>query len=361
MAATFQTDGGGALYAEQWSGSFLDYTLDWSDALEDGDSIAQSEWTHEPGIIVARKSFTDTGATSWISGGLAGVSYLVRNTITTGTGRQDSRSFRVFVRAAEALGAGLPASIFPSLPAAVASLRRDRLAGPAQLWLAGVELSDEYLLDKLLVAERHAERRLRLFLTPREMVAEDAPEEEVAALEAAGHRVEREPGYDFEPGGLGGDNWTAISLRHPPVLAIHSCEFRFAGGFTYLVPPAWFRLDSKVGRLQLVPTGVQALLQMGGQALSVIGGGRTWPLGVRIRYRSGLANARRDHPDLLDLIAKIAVLDVLDDQFMPSSGSISADGLSQTQQWDSGKHRAAIDARLDAIRQSMRGLRLAVL
>ena len=48
-------------------------------------------------------------------------------------------------------------------------------------------------------------------------------------------------------------------------------------------------------------------------------------------------------PEILDVIKKKAVLNVLADSYIPQSGSISADGLSQSMSMDISKYSDAID------------------
>jgi hypothetical protein len=361
MAASFTADAGG-LRATQSSGAALDYTLDWSESLDGGDAINTSDWTADAGLIVDRQSSEDTSTTAWLSGGLGGRSYRVTNTIITNTGRTDTRSFRVFIEDAAALGAGRP-SVFPSLADAVARFRRDRLSGPAQAWLAGVELSDEYLLDKLVAAESYVEHRLRLFLYPREVLPSGATQAERDALDEAGTPWVEEPGYDHDPDVMMGRSWAMTDLMHRPVIAVHEFRFAYPGPSStiFVVPKDWIRLDKKRGRLQLVPVQSAGMMSFSGVILSALNAGRTVPLAIQIRYRAGLENAQRDYPEILNLIFKLAVLDVLDDQFLPGSGSTSVDGLSQTMSWDSAAPRKALDDKLDAIRTSLSGIRLMTL
>lgn len=360
MTASFQTDGAG-LRAEQNAGDELDYTLDWAESLEGGDEITESEWTSDPGISVGRKSHTASTATCWLSGGIADRWYRVTNTIVTETSRRESRSFRVFVRGAD-VGAGVR-SVFPDLAAAVATMRRDKLLGVQQTYLAGQPVSDEYLLAKLLAAEAAVERQLRVFLTPVEILPSGATQEERAAFDADGVRWIEEPGYDHERGQQTTDAWGALSLRQRPVIAIHGIRFAFPSVQDKLldIPDNWIRLDKKYGRLQLVP--VQSASYFGaasGLILTSMSTGMTLPGALQIRYRAGLQNVARDYPDLLNLITKTAVLDLIDDLFLASGGSTSVDGLSQSFTFSSDTHRQAIDQKLDRLRQSILGIRLAV-
>ncbi len=67
----------------------------------DDDTITASTWRVDgDGLEVETNppaSFTDTTATVWISGGLAGVAYPLVNTITTEGGRTYERTIRVHV------------------------------------------------------------------------------------------------------------------------------------------------------------------------------------------------------------------------------------------------------------------------
>lgn len=356
MATSFRTDAGG-LWAEQRAGSDLDYTLDWSDALDDGDGVAASAWAATAGVAVDRFAFDDAATTAWVSGGIAGRWYTVTNTVTTGAGRVFVRSFRVYVSGPVAQAP----SVFGDLSSAVASLRRDRLMALAQTWLAGVSLTDEYLLGKLLAAERTVERRLRVFLTPREIVPDGAPQAEIDALEASGERVEFEPGYDHAPGDLGGSAWGMVHLRQRPVSAVRSVVLSYPSGLDFPVPQDWIRADKKYGVFQLVPVQLSAGMTLSGMVLSALSAGMGVPLAVKVRYRAGLEDAADRHPDILSLVKKMAVLDALEDLFLPSGGSTSVDGLSQGFQLDLGSQRGGLEDALDRMRQSLHGIRLAVL
>lgn len=76
-------------------GATLDYAVDWSDWLEAGETISDSEWTVEAGLTEEASpapSELDGITTIWLSGGTAGAYYTVTNTITTSVGRIDERS-----------------------------------------------------------------------------------------------------------------------------------------------------------------------------------------------------------------------------------------------------------------------------
>lgn len=59
------------------------YTIDWSDWLATGDSIATSVWTLPSGLTNVTDSSTSTTTAIKISGGVAHASYTLTNTVTT--------------------------------------------------------------------------------------------------------------------------------------------------------------------------------------------------------------------------------------------------------------------------------------
>lgn len=75
----------------------LDYQIDWSPWLG-ADQIATSVWEAEVGITVDSSSNNTTKATVWLSGGVHGENYEIRNRITTGGGRTDDRTINIEVR-----------------------------------------------------------------------------------------------------------------------------------------------------------------------------------------------------------------------------------------------------------------------
>ena len=60
----------------------LDYQIDWSDWLADGESIVTSEWIVTGATIDSEES-TATVSTAWISGGSVGTMISLTNRITT--------------------------------------------------------------------------------------------------------------------------------------------------------------------------------------------------------------------------------------------------------------------------------------
>jgi hypothetical protein len=79
----------------------LDYTVDWTSWLAAGETITASTWVVPSGLTqtTPSPSITAGKTTVWLTGGTAGQSYNVANHITTSQGRQDQRTFTVYVEA----------------------------------------------------------------------------------------------------------------------------------------------------------------------------------------------------------------------------------------------------------------------
>lgn len=91
--------------------STLDYEIDWANGGANdgsatdygwlqGDTIKTSTWAATTGITVVSSSMTTTKTIVWLSGGTAGSSYEVTNTITTNNtpARIDQRTIRIEVQ-----------------------------------------------------------------------------------------------------------------------------------------------------------------------------------------------------------------------------------------------------------------------
>lgn len=77
----------------------LDYSIDWSEWLVDGDALSDSDWSAEDGITIDNDTLVGNITTVWLSGGSVNKSYRVVCHITTTGGREDDRS--IFVKMAE--------------------------------------------------------------------------------------------------------------------------------------------------------------------------------------------------------------------------------------------------------------------
>ncbi len=317
-------------------------------------------------LIPMQPLFSTTPGQQWATGGLVVAYSALQTTLLT----PGPILLQVAVLPALALVPELfyfplevaaPADISPLFVRgpALASLRQDRLLQVLQTYAPGATFSDDYLWGKLRAAEADAERRLRVFFSPVEIIPQGSPED-TDALDAANVRWIEEPGYDFDPDLFKGETWGLIETRQRPIIRIDSIYFAWPSpgmGVAFTVPASWLRIDKKYGRLNLVPTQNLLTLPLNTFILSALSGGRSVPLMMQIRYAAGLKNAARDYPDLTDLVQKMAVLNLLADLFLPQSGSISADGLSQSMSLDLDKYRQAIEDRLEALRQAIHGVR----
>lgn len=76
----------------------IDYWIDWSKWLRDGDTILVSEWEVPDGIEVDSETNSTTLTTIWLSGGIAGQSYSLTNRITTSQGRTQDKTITIIVK-----------------------------------------------------------------------------------------------------------------------------------------------------------------------------------------------------------------------------------------------------------------------
>lgn len=80
--------------------SVLDFTINWAPWLPAEDTIDTSNWTvgTPSGVTITSTSQSANTTTVWISGGTAGVTYHVVNTITTTGGRTDERTLSLYTK-----------------------------------------------------------------------------------------------------------------------------------------------------------------------------------------------------------------------------------------------------------------------
>lgn len=86
----------------------LRYGVDWSDWLDEGETIASSSWAVETATGTPADDLavmgspapqnSGTGTTAYLEKGVLGIEYTVRNRITTTENQQADRSFVVYIR-----------------------------------------------------------------------------------------------------------------------------------------------------------------------------------------------------------------------------------------------------------------------
>lgn len=254
---------------------------------------------------------------------------------------------------------GTDSALFPDRQSAVSGLQ-------SQLVSMGYTISESDAWASIKAAVADAQHKLRVFLRPTVIVPDDAPLSEIQALEAAGTAYATEAAYDYDPHVYQGEAWGFVALRQKPLISIQSMQFAYPtpGQTIFEVPASWMRLDKQYAHLQLVPVGMTVLAPLSAMMLGTISGGRSMPMLVRIRYTAGLTDAHLAYPDLVDATKKLAAFKILQGQFLPQSGSISADGLSQSSSIDFDKWMhgpGGIDATFDKLYEAIHGPRLAVL
>lgn len=255
-----------------------------------------------------------------------------------------------------------PSALFPNPVAALAALRRDNLMLAAGRGVPSVTLSDEYLWSKIIAAESATARDLRVHLQPTVIIPDDAPQSEVDALEAAGTPYAQEPAYDYESAFFRGEKWGYMVARNKPIISVQSLRFVYPTNLqqVFEVPLDWLRFDKHSSHIRLVPTSTSFAAPLAAFALQVMGGGHIIPFMIQLRYTAGLKDAAKNWPELVDVVKKRAVLEIINDAFLPSSSSISADGLSQSLSIDALHYQEMIDHKLYGGRGCNGGLMTAI-
>lgn len=244
---------------------------------------------------------------------------------------------------------------------AVERMRTDGLVMAASGALPSIVLSDDYIWDKLRAAEAEIGHELRVPLGLTTFFPLQPTDEEIAALNGAPWGID--PGYDYSPESFGySDKWGMIKLRNKPLRSVSRVRFAYPGGrgSSYDLPLDWLRMDKKYGIIQFVPSSTAFVAPLNAFVMQAIGNGRTIPLAIQISYVAGLENVAASFPELLDVVTKKAVLKIVEDAFLPQSGSISADGLSQSLSVDMDKYHDAVDRILNGGKGSNGGLMTAI-
>lgn len=256
--------------------------------------------------------------------------------------------------------AGSGSALFPDKAAAITKMRRDRLVLATQTHFSGVELEDDYIWEKLLAAEGEVSRTLRVKLQPTIFFPEQPTQEQIDALN--GMPWELDEGYDYDPAMYTADRWGFFQTHSSPLIEVKDIRFAYParGNNVFDIPEDWLQLDRKYGHVRIVPLSTTAMAQLTPMLMQLVAVGRIIPNMVRITYVAGLKNAAAEYPELVDAVKKLAVLKIIEDGFLPQSGSISGDGLSQSMSVDMGKYEDSIDRILTGGAGSNGGLRAAI-
>lgn len=350
-------------FIEQDKNALLDYSQDWTDFIVGSDSITNSVWSADSTDIVLSNALISGAVTTvWVTGGVAGKLYRITNTILTAQGRKDLRSFVLMIGDVSADPIKPVKTALFNRFTSISEFKRESLAFLDKSFPVD-NLTDDYIWDSLVSAESEASRQLRVFFEPTTVIPEEAPAEEVNRLIASGTKFVQEASYDYEPNAWSGDGWGYMILRKTPVISLESVIFSYPKPNSQIlnVNPDWVRLDNKYGHVRFVPSGpMMAYGPVSFFLMSAIASGRHIPGMIAVRYVAGLKNAAQDYPDLVTVVKRMAILRVLKNAFLPQSSSISADGLSQSTSVDVSKWQEGIDHSLEALRQSIHGIRFGV-
>lgn len=238
---------------------------------------------------------------------------------------------------------------------AITKMRRDMLVRSAIIH-SKKPMSDDYLWDKLRAAEKDLEHRLKTTFTPCHYIPMKPTPDQLEKL--SGTRWDIDPGYDYSRKNQRTDAWGMLTVRKKPLIDVIKMRTTFPaqGSTLYDYPPDWLRIYPKYGQIQIVPTGTGAVLSSSSVAIVQQLAMTSIPLMMQIEYTAGLKDVHTEYPDLIDVIYKTAVVKITEDLMAPSSGSISADGLSQSISIDTAKYRDMIDAAINGTGSGNGGL-----
>jgi hypothetical protein len=235
-------------------------------------------------------------------------------------------------------------------------MRSDRLMAAAAGAMQNVEVSDDYIWEKVRAAEAEISQTLRVPLVPTRFFPHPPTDDELADLD--GMAWEIEVGTDYDPSMFERDKWGFIVTRQKPIISIDRMRFQYPtqGMGYYDIPKEWLTFDAKYGHIRIVPTSSAVLTSMSGFVMTNIAAGRVIPSMIQFVYTAGLTDVSNKYPQLLDAIKKLAVTKVLADAFLPQMGSISADGLTESMSTDMSKYQDTIDHILNGAEGSNGGL-----
>lgn len=278
-------------------------------------------------------------------------------TVTGGVGGYAEYRFKLDVAA---VGAVTRSSLFIK-DLIVSELRQDRLMMAAQGALPGLTVTDDYLWEKVRAAEAATARDLRVPLVPTAFFVNPPSAEDLAPF-PAGIAWDIDPAYDYDPSFFQGDKWGFLVTRQKPIIQVTQIQFAYPNPMTAIwsIPLDWIRMDQRFGHIRFVPATSAFSAPLSAFMLQALGGGKVVPFMIQISYSAGLTDAWTNWPDVIEVIKKRSVLKVIQDVFLPQSGSISADGLSQSISVDMDKYHDMIDTMLYGPKGTNGGLMTAI-
>lgn len=348
------------LWVQQDKDARTNYKFNLAPLLPDaGDTLTSVSWVPGAGITVDG-SFSGTEAAAWISGGSVSTWYSCVVSWQSQSGAAGQLVLRIFILADAELDVEMGSALFPNKFTAIAQLRRDNLLVAAESYSVVNELSDDYLWGKLRAAEEELSMVLRVKFQPTQFFPLPPTQAEIDALN--GMPWEEDPAYDYDPEMFGADKWGFLATRQRPIVSVQRLRYSYpsAEQTIFDIPLDWLKFDKKYGQIRIVPTSHGSTVLLNTYLLQLLGASRHIPHMLQLTYVAGLTNAIRDYPHLVDAVKKTAVLKIIEDSFLPQSGSISADGLSQSMSVDMSKYSDSINEILYGPKGSNGGLMAAI-
>ena len=308
-------------------------------------SATGADWPN--GVVVAAFTALETGALTAgppdIMLELSGPGFIKR--------------FRVHVEDS----ADVPRSLLFVRDIIVDELRGDQLVMMAQTFFPGITLTDDFLWSTVQAAESEIARDLRVPLVPTQFYANPPDQTTIDAL-PPGMPYAVDPAYDYDPDFFTGEKWGFLVLRKKPLISVSKIRFVYPAptiGF-YDIPADWLRIDRKYAHIRFVPASSPFVAPLNAFILQALGGGRSIPFAIECTYIAGLTDVWGTYPELIDATKKKAVLKIIENGFLPQSGSISADGLSQSMSIDLKVYRDGINTILNGPPGANGGLMTAI-
>jgi hypothetical protein len=245
--------------------------------------------------------------------------------------------------------------LFP-IADALTQFRADQLPLLQANFALPVAPSDGLLTRKFEAAEGELQRELGVYLAPTMIFGGvDPTDEQIAALNGAPYAIES--GYDMTPDFFSVGQWGTLMLRSRPVKSITSMKFIYPTLNAQVIdmPTSWIQLDKRMGLVNVVPGPGGLNIPLNIFAMQAMNTGTTVPNMIRVQYTAGLDPTHFMYADVQDVCMRLVGLRLIKDTFTPQSGSISADGLSQSQSVDLAKFADGIKDDIAAMRSKLLG------
>jgi hypothetical protein len=243
----------------------------------------------------------------------------------------------------------------------ITEMRQNQLLLLAENYFPNITLTDDFIWEQIRSAEFETSKDLRVRFSPTQFFPLDPTAAQISAL-TPGMPYSVDAPYDYDQDFFWGDKWGFIVTRQKPIIAIQSIVFAYPAPTTgfFTIPGDWLRIDQKFGHIRMIPASNAGFAPLNAFVLQALSGSRSIPFAIQITYTAGLTNPRQDYPEILNVVKQRAALNILQFGFLPQSGSISADGLSESMSFDLAKYKEGINERLYGPKGANGGLMTAI-